>query len=77
MQKIHISLFLTILYWRKLSGPDVIIFFMFNSTEHELSISHRTCNVEVFIFLSALKLADVVFILLINVKMPTIVGIFT
>ena len=43
-------------------------FFMLNSTEHEISSAHK--------FL-ALSLSDVVFIMLINVKMPTIVGILT
>ena len=36
-------------------------FFMLNSTEHQISTAHK----------------NVVFIMLINVKMPTIVGILT
>ena len=51
-------------------------FFLVNSTEHEFSTAHKTkipTNKEVF----ALSLSDVVFIMLINVKMPTIVVIFT
>ena len=46
---------------------------MLNSAELEISTSHRMQ----FIFFSCLKHSDVVFILLINVKMPTIVGILT
>ena len=45
---------------------------MLNSTEHEISTAHR--KVKKFL---ALSLSVVVFILLINVKMPTIVGILT
>ena len=50
-------------------------FSMLNSTEHEISTAHKSkmpANNEVIILLS---LSDVVFIMLINVKMPTIVGI--
>ena len=49
---------------------------MLNSTEHEISTSHKTKIPTDEEFL-ALSLADVVFIMLINVKMPTIVGILT
>ena len=49
-----------------------LIFFMLNSTEHEISAAHK--NLKKFL---ALSLSDVVFIMLINVKMPTIVGILT
>ena len=52
-------------------------FFMLNSTEHKISAAHKTeipTNKEVFF---ALSLSDVVFIMLINVKMQTIVGILT
>ena len=45
-------------------------FFMFNSTEVEISTAHKTNAV----FL-AFKLTYAVFIVLINVKMPTTVGI--
>ena len=48
-----------------------------NSTEHEISTAHKTkksSNNKTFL---AFKLSDVVFIMLINVKMPTIVGILT
>ena len=44
-------------------------FLMFNSTEHEISIT-KTKMLKCFLF--ALKLSDAVFILLINVKMPSI-----
>ena len=47
-------------------------FFMLNSTKHKLSTAYRQMNK----FL-ALNLSDVVFIMLINVKMPTFVGILT
>ena len=52
------------------------MFFMLNLTEHKNSTAHKTnilTNKEVF----ASSLSDVVFIMLINVKMPTIVGILT
>ena len=50
-------------------------FFMLNSTEHELSTAHKNeyYNRQMKKFL-ALSLSDIVFIMLINVKMPTIVG---
>ena len=52
-------------------GPKVIkLVFMLNSTEHE-KLKYR--QIKKF----AVSLSDVVFILLINVKMPTIVGILT
>ena len=50
---------------------------MLNSTEHEISTAHKnkiSKSKEVSCFKS---LGDVVFIMLINVKMPTIVGILT
>ena len=46
---------------------------MLNSTEHKLSTAHKN-NKNKFL---ALNLSDAVFILLINIKMPTIVGILT
>ena len=48
-------------------------FFMLNSTEHEILTAHKMQNGEKYDFS---KLSDFVFILLINVKMPTIVGIY-
>ena len=49
-------------------------FFMLNSNEHEISTQLLT-NKEVSCF--NLSRSDVVFIMLINVKMPMIVGILT
>ena len=52
---------------------------MHNSTEHEISTAHKLKYRQIKKFL-ALSLSGVVFIMLINVKMPTImptiVGIF-
>ena len=48
------------------------LFFMLNSTEHKISTAHRK---EMYFLI--LKLSYDVFILLPNVKMPTIVGILT
>ena len=53
---------------------------MLKSTEHKISTAQKNLNAEkslnTLIFL-AFKQSDVVFILLIKVKMPTIVGILT
>ena len=51
-------------------------FFMLNSTEHEISTRHKNQHLKVKKFL-ALSLSYVVFNMLMNVKMPTIVGILT
>ena len=50
---------------------------MLNSTEHGISIAHKNLNNEKYTFFIAFKLAFVVFIMLINVKMPTVVSILT
>ena len=50
---------------------------MFNETEHEILTIHKTEIVKNIDFFPALTHVNVVFILLINVKMPTIVGILT
>ena len=50
--------------------------FVLNSAEHEILTAHKTKNRQIKKFL-ALSLSDVVFIMLINVKIPTIVGILT
>ena len=50
---------------------------MYNSTEHELSIAHKKLKYRQMRKFLALRLSDVVFIMLTNVKMPTIVGILT
>ena len=50
-------------------------FFFLNSTEHEIVTAHikiKYWQVKMYL---ALSLSDYVFIMLINVKMPTIVGI--
>ena len=49
---------------------------MLNWTGHEISAVHKIWNTEKKEYL-ALGLSDDVFIMLINVKMPTIVGILT
>ena len=46
--------------------------FMLNSTEHEIATAHKKLKYRQRMKFIALSLSDVVFILLINVKMPTI-----
>ena len=48
---------------------------MLISTEHEISTAHKKQKYLQMKKFHALSLSDVVFIMLINVKMPTIVGI--
>ena len=48
---------------------------MLNSTEHKISTAHKKLKHRQMKKFLALSLPDVVFIMLINVKMPTIVGI--
>ena len=60
------------------SDPEVIKHFSCSIQLNETSIAHENLNAETyrhFLFL-AFKLSDIIFFLLINVKMPTIVGIF-
>ena len=45
---------------------------MLDSSEHEISTVHKNQNAEKLRFLFATERQDAVFILLINVKMPTI-----
>ena len=45
------------------------LFFMLNSTENKIAAALK--------YFLAFKLSDVAFIMLMNVKMPTIVGILT
>ena len=52
-------------------------FFMLNSTEHEISTARNKLKYQPIKNFLALSLSDGVFIMLINVKMPTIVGILT
>ena len=59
------------------AGPEIInLFFMLNSTEHELSSAKKLKYRQIKNVL-ALSLTDVVLILLINVKMQTIIDILT
>ena len=51
--------------------------FMLNLTEHEISTAHKKLKYRQIKKNLALSLSDVVFITLINVKMPTIVDILT
>ena len=48
---------------------------MLNSNEHEISTAHKKIKYRQIKKFLAKSLSDVVFIMLINVKMPTIVGI--
>ena len=58
-------------------APEVIkLFFVLNSNEHEIQMLIKSKILKKKIFL-AFRLSDVVFIMLLNVKMPTIVGILT
>ena len=45
---------------------------MLNSTVHEISTAHKKLKLKIFL---AFKLSDVVFMMLINVKMPTNVAL--
>ena len=51
-------------------------FFMINSIEHEILIVHKYKNIKKFSFSNSDK-PRMLFFLLINDKMPTIVGILT
>ena len=50
---------------------------MLNSTEHEISSAHKKLKYRQIKKFLALSLSDFLFTMLINVKMPTIVGILT
>ena len=52
-------------------------FFMLNSTENEILTAHKNLKYRQVKKFLASNVSDVVFIMLINVKMPTFVGIFT
>ena len=58
-------------------AQDYKTFVMLSSAEHKVSTTHRNNNVEKWSFFLAFNTSGVVFIMLINVKMPTGVGIFT
>ena len=51
-------------------------FFVLNSIEHEILNAHKYKNIKKFVFLGSAK-HRMPFFPLINVKMPTIVGILT
>ena len=51
-------------------------FYMLNSVEHEISDAHKYKNIKKLAFLGSDKLR-MLFFPLINVKMPTVVGILT
>ena len=59
-----------------ISGAKVIKLFLC-STENKISTAHKKLNYQQIKKSLASSLSDVVFIMLINVKMPTIVGILT
>ena len=50
---------------------------MLNSTDHKISTAHKKVQCRQMKKFLALSLSNVVFIMLINVKMPTFVGILT
>ena len=62
------------------SGLEVIkMFFLLNSAEHEILNGHRYKNTKKFsvVFFSGSCKPRILFFMLINVKMPTVVGILT
>ena len=52
-------------------------FFMLNSAEHEILITHKYKKIRKLNIFQAQTKPTMLFFLLINVKMPTIVGILT
>ena len=50
---------------------------MLNSVEHEILNAHKNKNIKKFSFFSGSDKPRMLFFMLINVKMPTIVGILT
>ena len=50
---------------------------MLNSTEHEILNAHEYINIKIFSFISGSDKPRMLLFLLINVKMPTIIGILT
>ena len=55
--------------------PSYKTFFMLNSAEHEISTAHKNIKYRQMKTFLASSLSDVVFIMLINVKMPMIVSL--
>ena len=58
-------------------APNYKTFFMLNLTEHEILNAHKYKNIKKFGFFLGSNKHRMLFFLLINVKMPTIVGILT
>ena len=52
-------------------------FFVLNSAEHEVLSAHKCKNIKNFVFFSGSDKPRMLLFLLINVKMPTFVGICT
>ena len=65
--------FFWILHWSR--GYKTV--FMVYSTEAEISTAHKKPKYRQITEFLALNLSDVVFIMLLNAKMPTIFGILT
>ena len=61
------------IFWSR--GYKTVV--MLNSTENKISTAHKKLKYQQIKKFLALSLSDVVFIMLINVKMPAIVGILT
>ena len=58
-------------------GPDVVKYFRLNSAEHEILNAHKYKNIKKYQHFSGSDKSKMLFCLLINVKMPTTVGILT
>ena len=54
-----------------------LFFFMLNSTEHEISNAHKNLKYRQITMFLVLSPSNVVFIMVMNVKMPIIDGILT
>ena len=52
-------------------------FFVLNSIEHEILNAHKYKNIKKFVFFSGSDKPGMLFFPILNVKMPTIVGILT
>ena len=63
--------------WVKPWPQDYKPFFMLNSAEHEILMLIRIKNIKKYRFFSGSDKLGMLFFLLINVKMPTVVGILT
>ena len=56
-------------------GPAIILFFMFNSAEHEILSAHKYRHIKKFSFLSGSDKPRMLFFLSLNAGRPTTVGI--